>query len=555
MLFYLLFSILYFLIIFSAGIIGHSIFKRFAGIDTKFSFIEIFFLGFIVSSITCSFLSIVVPLNEYVTIGFVLVCTAGIAAFRKELISQLSKARSLSKIDLFVIFTIIFTTISSSIYGGFVYDTGLYHTQAIKWISQYPVVSGLGNLHGRFAFNSLFFPLSSTFSLNGSFLGKGVLIYPLNTIVFIVFIIWEYFLLKRSLRNKNVNGSIFIIAIVSLSVYLLRGSVSSPSPDVVCAVLVIYIFQSIVSNEWRNENTKTLLTIGLVFLCISFKLSTVLLLPITLLFLDRKAAMRNSIAIGFWGIVILTPFFVRNYYLSGYLIYPFPEIDIFTVDWKIPIKSVIAEKAWIGSWAKIPGKHYGEVLDLALIEWLPTWFLKKSFVTRSMLIVSFCLPFIAVLAPWRERWKTQKVAIIMSANLVFWFLQAPDPRFAYGFISIASAYTLYCTLVALQHKWLRTGMLTFASIYLSIITITNLNFYGKKLISNYSYPRQLAFPMNYRNATKTTEINSSFIYFKPETGDRCFNSKIPCTPYPNALLTLRGDNIGDGFRISDDQVE
>lgn len=33
-------------------------------------------------------------------------------------------------------------------------DTGLYHMQAVRWNSAYPLVTGLGNLHGRLAFNN-----------------------------------------------------------------------------------------------------------------------------------------------------------------------------------------------------------------------------------------------------------------------------------------------------------------------------------------------------------------------------------------------------------------
>ena len=34
------------------------------------------------------------------------------------------------------------------------YDTGLYHLQAVKWMARYPAVLGLGNLHMRFGYNN-----------------------------------------------------------------------------------------------------------------------------------------------------------------------------------------------------------------------------------------------------------------------------------------------------------------------------------------------------------------------------------------------------------------
>jgi hypothetical protein len=33
------------------------------------------------------------------------------------------------------------------------YDSGMYHAPTVEWFKAYPVVPGLGNLHGRLAFN------------------------------------------------------------------------------------------------------------------------------------------------------------------------------------------------------------------------------------------------------------------------------------------------------------------------------------------------------------------------------------------------------------------
>lgn len=53
------------------------------------------------------------------------------------------------------------------------YDTGLYHSQAIRWIEEFAVVPGLGNLHMRLAYNSAFMCLQALFSL-GWFVGQSL---------------------------------------------------------------------------------------------------------------------------------------------------------------------------------------------------------------------------------------------------------------------------------------------------------------------------------------------------------------------------------------------
>ena len=53
--------------------------------------------------------------------------------------------------------------------GAIHYDTGLYHAQSIRWLEEYGVVKGLGNLHCRLAYNSSSFALSALYSM--AFLG------------------------------------------------------------------------------------------------------------------------------------------------------------------------------------------------------------------------------------------------------------------------------------------------------------------------------------------------------------------------------------------------
>ena len=47
------------------------------------------------------------------------------------------------------------------------YDTGLYHLPAVRWLSEYPVVFGLANLHQRLGTNSSLFPAAALLELPG----------------------------------------------------------------------------------------------------------------------------------------------------------------------------------------------------------------------------------------------------------------------------------------------------------------------------------------------------------------------------------------------------
>lgn len=81
--------------------------------------------------------------------------------FRKKLLAfwqGLTAVCNIYKYLLWItIFAIFFSVAAST--PPTVYDTSLYHNQAIQWIEKFGVVKGLGNLHNRLAYNSSFFAL------------------------------------------------------------------------------------------------------------------------------------------------------------------------------------------------------------------------------------------------------------------------------------------------------------------------------------------------------------------------------------------------------------
>ncbi|MBE5883103.1 MAG: hypothetical protein E7291_01575 [Lachnospiraceae bacterium] len=62
--------------------------------------------------------------------------------------------------------------------GYMTYDTDLYHGQTIRWIEEYGVVKGLGNLHERFAYNSSNFSLHALLSMK--FVTGGLSLHTAN---------------------------------------------------------------------------------------------------------------------------------------------------------------------------------------------------------------------------------------------------------------------------------------------------------------------------------------------------------------------------------------
>lgn len=76
------------------------------------------------------------------------------------------------------------------------------------------------------------------------------------------------------------------------------------------------------------------------------------------------------------GCVVLAPWLVRNVLISGWLIYPFAAIDLFSVDWKIPASYLQNDSDQIKVW----GRCLYDVTKIndPVSAWFPVWWGEKD---------------------------------------------------------------------------------------------------------------------------------------------------------------------------------
>ncbi|MBA7529972.1 hypothetical protein ES705_22174 [subsurface metagenome] len=511
---------------------------------------EFFFIGFLTLSSITGFLSIFIPIGNYVLLFVCLLVVFFFIINYREIKSKfkevLGTIMSLSKMDLIIIPGLFLFILSAVVHDISISDTGLYHAQSIKWIRNYPVIPGLGNLHGRFAFNSMFFVISGPFT----FEIKDVLLFPLNGICFQVLIIKLYTLFRRENKTGNIWKAVFYGSVLLLGLYILTPSLNSPSPDTVCAILIIYSFVFVLNQSKEGKQIKTfhIILINLVvFSCIAFKLSSLFFVLIIPLFWKSGMVKRGIITI-FIGVIVLSPFFIRNYFLSGYLIYPFPGIDIFDVDWKIPLETVIREKFWIESWARIPYKTYAEVLSLGFTEWITPWFNSKDGLYKVIFFFNIFSIINLIIMLFKRDFFLAKIQVIIIINLILWFINAPDPRFVYGFLFLGFSLT-----VAYLIKLFENSTYSRKFKYTSIVLISFLLIIVYQLRQ---YPlHTLRFPVMWIisdpfETTDTKNYYTNFNYHVPVSDTKCFNADIPCTPYPLRNVVLRGKELKEGFKVT-----
>jgi len=544
--------VLIFFIFLTLGFSLSLVINKIPGLKGESSFLgvdEYFFLGFLSLSSIAGILSIFIPIDSKVLVfvGF-LFAVLLVVNYKKILIELKRSVNSFSVLDtqeiILLSFLVVFI-LTAVVQTITLFDTQSYHVQNIQWIRKYAVVPGLGNLHDRFAFNSMFFVISALFT----FQIKDILIFPLNGICYIILIVKLFKLYSKESRRGATWKSVIYGLSILISLIIMIPYLNTPSPDIICATLTIYAF-IIFLDQTDYEKHTTLIQIVLlnllIFSCVSFKLSSLFLATLLFLFFNEDYLKRILVSIVIFFLII-SPFIIRNYYLSGYLIYPFPAIDLFNVDWKIPLNNVIETKSIIAGWAKIPVISYQEVLSMRFSEWIFPWFKQMFFFSKLVISVNFLSVFTFFIMLYRRDFFLAKIQFIIIINLVFWFTNAPDPRFAFGFIFLGFSLTLGYIVKLFENSAIieKTKFIKIVlACFFLIVLCRRITFPGQTIKT----PALWIHPARF-GTVETKEYSTNFLYRIPVNNGECFNTEIPCVTYNLDKVFLRGGNLKDGFKV------
>jgi hypothetical protein len=332
-------------------------------------------------------------------------------------------------------------------------DTENYHAQVLRWTDAASLVPGLALVHGRLAFNSLWFPLEAMLSL--AFLSNGPL--PLvNTTVFLVGASYLY-------RQIVAHGSSRLVSSLALAAFLPYLAVGflyagSQSPDLPALTFGLLCFFAVARSFESHETVAQALAMCLVGAASCWKLSTApLLLFVPFLVWDRlvraRARLERSLVLVALFLVVAGAMLIaRSVVLSGYPLYPSTAIDIFPVDWKDPS---LAHGQEIGIRVFARGLRTPNptiALAYPLTQWVPIWLRNLNNTARvclSLLATGLTLFGFSFLRSSTRQWWVEgnrptlvALALVAVASSAFWFWEAPDVRFGASYL-IALAAILY----------------------------------------------------------------------------------------------------------------
>lgn len=443
-------------------------------------------------------------------------------------------------------------------------DFALYHQQAIQWANAYPALPGLGNLHGRLAFNNASF-LYAALTDAAPFPGAGNHIAP--SLLIVALLALGVYGWRRTQRGDTTPRTFLLTLLIPVALWAAsstRHYIRTPDNDLpaiiltlIVGVLLLKLWEPPESPRDQAHTFFALITIAAAGVISKLSFAPVAALAgavaLTALIVRQRAGLQSRyglvLIIGsvLLGAGFVSLWMVRGVILSGYPAYP-STFAAFDVDWRVPCAAAQSEADWVYSWARTPGAYPDDVLGSW--RWLIPWLVRTLSVDdvfTPLLITAVTIGF-----AWMRRALPRaswSLLLVPLFGLGFWFFTAPDPRFALGSFWLLA----YGSLALLLADYARTHAHT-SQIAVLLIAV---------LISYHHLAEFLTYGSGFQSAPlpklATVELTGGLTVSVPierladPPGDeRCYRADLPCTPYPNPKLTLRQPaSLASGFRVVD----
>ena len=571
-------------------------------------FIISIWLGIIIISIALLTVSLFLPLSSIFSLVTILFISLLAVFYKKSIIlNELKIIRS--SLSLFSIFIVSFIvsgvilSIAAFVSLGVIwYDTGLYHFQAIRWLSQFGVVPGLALIHHRLGFTSSWLALAAPFN-SGSFESH----FTTLTGGFILLLTTMHLLI--SVKRISNNQAYFEDWFMTISLFWGIGLTSwmelpiSPSPDLPVIFLTLTIAWLFIKLEksptsFSNFFISDVRLIPLILSAGAFtiKVSSLPLLIFSLIFyiLNKTQKIKYLIISSLLSCVIALPLLTANIVTSGCPLYP-SSFACLKLPWSLEQEQVKQVSSIIINWARWMGPTPENANSWNWIwPWLTSY--KLYYFNRQtalLIIFSLILPLAYQFVPKKSDIVSQNKMVLSLGvgGIIYFMCTAPTLRFGLGYLLILPSFFLglicwkfsykiivcvmgiFGLLISLMLSSLKGShdphysfgpiLMLISLVLVFILFVFKLNIPLKILIilpiftlvwlavvtylvSNKNYLGEhqtdifgfLPPPLIADTPIITRKIND-VTYFNPEKGDQCWAVALPCTPEQPANIQLR----------------
>ena len=515
--------------------------------------------GIVICTVYAQFFSLFHKVGALANLILLIICVIVLFRYKTEVFSLINDLKTtIFSWDGMLYFGIIIVVAFFTSRGAIHADTNMYHAQAIRWYEEYGVVKGLANLQWHFAYNSSYFGFAALFSL--SFLGFQSF-HCTTGFITAIFIIWSLNNLKNFFSHSYHIADLCCIGILLYALVNITGCVS-PASDYSTMFFALYLitrWAQEIESECQSTTAYCLLSVLAVYI-FTLKLSAGLLIllaiyPIILLINAKRT--KEIITYLVLGIITLLPFIIRNVIISGWLLYPFPSIDLFSFDWKLPVQYVNIDSAQIKVWARC--LYDPKLIDTPLKNWLPIWWNAQERYAQMLIltnILAILLDIIIlihhIVCHKKFNWNLVLLNIVTISSAIAWLFLA-------SFIRYGLAFLIGIPMLSIG-MWMHKENSSFYKlvsgciVVLMFFTLTPYwdHYFSDDLVfikQNLTEPYYIIQKDYDHSEMITYDMNGATIY-SPKEGETNGYRYFPSSAYDYMIenTELRGSDIKDGFR-------
>lgn len=508
-------------------------------------------LGWSLIAVLLQILHFFIPINLLAHI-FVWLCITSVWVLKplvliKDLLAALHLLASKKHLALGVgvLILVVFNICSRSANG----DIGDYHLQAVRWMEEYAVVPGLGNIRRQLGNNSNWFLLNAFAGCH--FLGLRS-VYTINAALVIVMAMYVMPHLQQKYWLRNL---ILLLYFLVVSTRKYTGALTNDLV-ITSGIIMVFVHFTDVMQHSDIKPMHLLLLIWLSAVLITYKLSALPLGVFTGLLLGimykRRQLNQKIVLFGTLGFLLLIiPWLLTNIINSGYLLFPFPNTNWFGVDWQMRPEIVEYEVYANLAYARAPEVDIEVARYFNISQWWPHWIhsldgfsMVLLSVTGLLLIIMFSQ--LITNAGFRNQVKENGLWVVIVTTLlalILWFTHGPTPRFVFGYLvfTIAMGLTLFnnTLLQRILHRH-----------YIKVVAIVLLVLIGhsfSKAVGDLS--SMVWMPKSYTQANLSQFHVNGGVLWVPQQKQQCWDALLPCTNLPDTALEFRGRSLQNGFRI------
>ncbi len=404
------------------------------------NFFSVLITGAVSITVLVGFISIFTGIGAIVTCFVIIASIAGTLVFKSEFLVFARRIKGYFLTHKWEMVFYLFIAIAIAYFtsrGIFHTDTNLYHAANIRIYEETGLVRGMGNIYWNYAYNSMYHAFCAFFSEH------WILAKPWHTTSgFLGFIFSAYAIhnLKtlnaRRIRVSDAGSFAILIYVLNILYYI-----NSPATDFAAMLFSLYLM-----TEWLRvrENADkvsdyAILSVLSVFI-VTLKLSAgplvfAAIYPAFMLIKEKR--VKEILRYLGLGIFVSLPYFVRNYLISGWLAYPFKSIDLFDVQWKMPVDFLDMDVSIITGSGKC---LFDMPADLPIRQWVPIWWGAQEYYGKLLFIAAVFAGFILVAheihSSVQGKFDFQVTALLVGvfASFLLWFVQAPFIRYGLAFL-------------------------------------------------------------------------------------------------------------------------